>query len=100
MSKFVSMTIRNSVQPKKRFMATFTKENGKTKKVNFGSKGANTYIDGADEKTKENYLKRHKVRENWDSFISPGALSRWIIWGDSKNVNKNVVAFKKRFNLK
>lgn len=99
MSEFVSVEIRKSEQPKKRFTAFFKRENGKIKKVHFGSEGANTFIDGAEEKVKENYLKRHKVNENWDDPISAGALSRWIIWGEHRNVNKNIVAFRKKFNL-
>jgi len=95
-----SITIKNSVLPKKRFLAIFTKEDGKTKKVNFGSKGAYTYIDGADETIKENYLKRHKIREDWDNYMSAGSLSRFIIWGSSRNINENIANFRKKFNLK
>lgn len=98
--EFVSVVIKKSPQEQKRFQAIFTRENGKTKKVNFGSKGANTFIDGADEKVKDAYLARHRVNENWNDPTTAGALARWIIWGNSNNVNKNVVAFKKKFNLK
>ena len=99
MSDFVKVVIIKSPQEKKRFQAIFTRENGKKKKVNFGSKGASTFIDGANQKVKDAYIARHRVRENWNDPISPGALSRWIIWGDSNNVNKNIVAFRKKFNL-
>ena len=29
--------------------------------------------------------------------MTAGALSRWILWGDSKNINTNIKMFKKKF---
>jgi len=99
MSEFVSVIIKKSLQPKKRYMAIFTRESGKTKTINFGSKGANTFVDGAGDKVKSAYEARHKVREDWNNPLSAGALSKHILWGDSDNISKNVVAFKKKFGF-
>ncbi len=65
----------------------------------FGFDGANTWIDGADEKVKENYIKRHKVREDWTK-INNGSLSRFIIWGESRDVLKNLKKYTKMFDIK
>ena len=99
MSEFVSVNIQKGVQANKRFIATFERKNGKKRKIKFGSLIENAYIDTGDEVIKKGYLARHSVREDWYNPISAGALSRWILWGDSTNVNLNVVAFKKGFNL-
>ena len=63
--------------------------------ISFGSKGSNTYSDGASESIKNAYLARHRVNEDWSSH-TPAALSRWVLWSSKsitqgiKNYNKNV----------
>ena len=99
MSNFVSVDIKKTVSANKRFVAIFKRANGKERNIKFGSLIENTYIDNGDEKNKEAYLARHIVREDWYNPQSAGSLSRWILWGDSTNINKNVVDYKKGFNL-
>jgi hypothetical protein len=89
------MIIQNSNKADKRFMITFS--NGKT--VHFGLKGGSTYIDHKDKKKRSNYLARHKVRENWDDPYSAGALSRWLLWGDYPDLEKNHKAFMKKYTV-
>lgn len=91
-----------SANDTKRFVATFCKCEGATKcdpkdrpKIKFGSKGATTYIDGATDKTKENYIKRHSVNEDWNK-INPGSLSRFILWS-AKSLSQGIKNFKARF---
>lgn len=86
----------------KRLVATFCKCKGDTKcdpkdrpKIAFGSKTGNTYIDGVDDKTKENWLKRHTVREDW-SKINAGSLSRYILWS-KRTLAGGIAEFRKRF---
>ena len=85
---------------KKKYTAVFTLDNGRTKTVNFGSKGSNSFIDKATVKTKNAYLARHRVNEDWYDYMSAGALSKWILWGDSNRITKNIATFKKKFKLK
>tara|TARA_Y100000114_G_C11720940_1_gene308455 strand:+ start:453 stop:818 length:366 start_codon:yes stop_codon:yes gene_type:complete len=76
----------NAKKDKKRLIAFFIMKNGKTKKTKFGmfrSKG--TFSDGASEEKKENYIKRHKVRENFNDVFSAGSLSRYILWNFRSN---------------
>jgi hypothetical protein len=87
------MELYESNQKNKRFMAII---NGK--KYHFGSQGSSTYIDHHDKKKRENYIKRHQVREDWDE-VNPGSLSRYLLWGDSTSLEKNVKDYIKRFNL-
>ena len=89
------MYITQSDRKDKRYTAIF--DNGK--QVHFGLKGGQAYIDHMDKLKRENYLKRHIKRENWDDPYTAGALSKWILWGDSSNINKNLIDFKKRFGL-
>jgi len=65
------------------------------KKIHFGSINGYTYVDGASEKTKENYILRHG-NEDWTQ-VNPGSLSRYILWGDSHDIIKNANAYSDRF---
>ena len=71
---------------------------GKKKTFHFGSKKSITYAEGATKKKRENYIKRHKVREDWNE-INNGSLSRFILWGDSKNIIENIKQYLKDFNI-
>jgi hypothetical protein len=82
-----------STRKDKRFMAEI---NGKT--IHFGSKNGNTYLEHKDKVKRENYLKRHIVNEDWTK-INPASLSRFILWGDSTNINDNIEDYKKRFKI-
>jgi hypothetical protein len=85
---------------KKRFDAYFIDDNNDFyKKISFGSKTAENFTMHHDTTRRENYLNRHHKRENWNTPFTAGSLSRWILWGDSKNINKNITSFKKMFNL-
>lgn len=76
-------------------MATYA--NGKV--VHFGQKGGQTYIDHKDKDKRTAYLARHKANENWDDPYSAGALSRWLLWGDSTSMDKNHTAFMKKYPI-
>ena len=84
----------------KRLIATFCPCEGTTKcdpktrpKIAFGSKGSFTYADGADNKTRDNYIKRHQVNEDW-SKINAGSLSRYVLWS-RKSIPEGIKEFKK-----
>lgn len=96
------VSVKSSERPNKRFVAVFELDDGKKKTTHFGSPGAFTYLDGASDKVRENYIKRHKAsgREDWNDPTTAGALSRFVIWGDSRSLRKNIESFKKQFDLK
>ena len=97
-SKPKKVVIKKSTDPKKKLEAIFSLENGRKKTVRFGQAGAPDYTTHKDAERKKRYLKRHNPRENWDSPMTPGALSRWILWSlPSKQAS--IRSYKKRFNL-
>jgi len=71
---------------------------GKGKTIHFGSAGSKTYLDHGDKDKRENYLKRHRVNENWDE-INPASASRFILW-NHKTLEKSLKSFLNRFNIK
>tara|TARA_R110000772_G_scaffold153090_1_gene264041 strand:+ start:234 stop:521 length:288 start_codon:yes stop_codon:yes gene_type:complete len=87
------------ISGKKEFKAVFRKDNGKTKTTQFGT-GSNYVLNP--KKTlgdRKNYIARHKVNEDFDSPTTAGSLSRHILWGNSRNIDKNISLFKKKFKL-
>jgi len=90
------MKFEKSTRKGKRFLAIF--DDGT--KIHFGAKGASTYIDGKRTiEERNNYLKRHDVREDFNNPKTAGALSAGILWGETKSFNKNHELFMKRFNI-
>lgn len=96
----VSVVIKKSDKAGKKLMAVFTRDNGRTKSVHFGSAGMDDYTITKDKAQRKRYLDRHRARENWSNPESAGALSRWILWGNSTSRQDNIKSFKSRFKLK
>lgn len=97
------LSVKASTKPEKKLMATFEID-GKEKVVHFGSSKNKDYTiywkedKEKAEKMKTAYLARHKVREDWNNPLTPGALSRWILWS-YPTVAEAVREFKKKFSL-
>ena len=96
----VSVVIKKSDKAGKKLMATFTRENGRKKTIHFGSAGMDDYTITKDKAQRKRYLDRHRKNENWSNPESAGALSRWILWGNSTSRQENIRSFKSKFNLK
>ncbi len=95
----MNVKIIDSTAKNKRLTAIFTDADGKKVKTqNFGLKGGSTFIDHKDETKKKNYLARHKVRENWNDYMSAGSLARYILW-NKPTLTASIADYKKRFNL-
>jgi len=92
------VVIKNSVDKGKKLTAIFTRENGSTKKISFGSAGMDDFTKTKDEAQKKRYLARHRARENWNNPESAGALSRWILWNKPTR-EASIKDYAKKFNL-
>ena len=88
------MLIKPSTRKGKRFMAIF--KNGSI--THFGLKNGQTFIDHGDEVKRKNYIARHKVNEDFSNPYSASALSRYILWGDSKSLDVNHKTYMKKFD--
>ena len=99
MSKPVSVKISKSTKPEKKMMAVFQLDNGRSRKVHFGSRGMADYTKTKNKEQRKRYLDRHRKRENWDAPMTAGALSRWILW-DKETKAASITSYKKRFSLK
>lgn len=96
------VSIKPATDSKHKYTALFTDPK---KTTHFGQAGAKDYLIYsktskaiADEKRKL-YLARHEKNENWSDPISAGALSRYLLWGQSSSLKQNIIDFKNRFKL-
>ena len=89
--------IKKSHLPEKKFDAVF-EHNGRQKVIPFGASGMSDYTKHHDEERKERYLTRHKKNEHWDNPMTPGALSRYILW-NKPTFESSLKDFKHRFNV-
>ena len=94
------LSITKSDRSGKKLKAVFTRHNGSKKTIHFGSENMEDYTITKDKEQRKRYLDRHRKRESWDNPETAGALSRWILWGDSTSRRENIKAFKKRFGYK
>jgi len=96
----VFVIIKPSTTKSKKLTAIFYDEKGKKiKTTHFGQKGFSDFTIHKDKERKEKYLKRHQKRENWDSYMTAGSLSRWILWS-KPNLKSSISDYKRRFKLK
>ena len=79
-------------------MAIFYEGDKKIKKVHFGASGMSDYTKHKDDERKKLYLARHKKNENWNNYMTPGSLSRWVLW-EYKSLNEAIRKYKQKFNL-
>jgi hypothetical protein len=89
------MDVTRATDGKHKWVATF--EDGK--RVPFGAVGYKDYTQHGDKLRRANYLRRHRTTESWTNPRTAGALSRWILWGDSTSFSTNLADFKRRFSL-
>lgn len=82
-----------------KWVGIFTDEEGKETKIKFGAKGYEDFTQHKNRLRRTQYLSRHKSREDWLNPMTAGALSKWILWGDSPSMDTNVRYFKQKFNL-
>jgi hypothetical protein len=87
-----------STRKNKKLMMTII-QNKQFKTIHFGSDKSQTYVEGASKQKRDNYIKRHQVNENWNQ-VNPGSASRFILWGDSTNLETNLKSFLRRFKIK
>ena len=87
------LSLEKSTKPDKKYVIKFINPN---KSIHFGAKNSLTHLDHHDKIRRENYISRHKAREDWTK-INAGSLSRYLLWGDSNNLHTNLTTYLRKF---
>ena len=90
----IFVSLKKSDRKGKKYVIVF--DNPK-KTIHFGSKNSSTFLDHKDKTKRDNYIKRHRVRENWNE-VNAGSLSRFLLW-NSTDLNNNLKDYLQRFNI-
>lgn len=93
------VNLKKSPNPKKKWRAEFLMESGRTRNTDFGAAGMDDYLHTGDKDQRKRYRERHKKDLTTGDPTRAGYLSLFILWGDSRSMDKNIAAYKKRFNL-
>ena len=90
----IFVSLKKSDRKGKKYVIVF---NNPKKTIHFGSKDSSTFLDHKDKTKRDNYIKRHRVHENWNE-VNAGSLSRYLLW-DSTNLNTNLKNYLQRFKI-
>jgi hypothetical protein len=91
--------IKKATQKNKKLQAIFYDDEGKKiKTIPFGQAGASDFTQHKDLERMKRYDARHKTREDWNNFMTAGALAKYTLWS-KPTLKEGIAAFKKRFNL-
>jgi hypothetical protein len=71
---------------------------GQMHKVKFGALHYDDFTKSQNVKKKEDYIARHRVRENWDDPLKPGTLSRFLLW-HKPTLKESLEDYLRRFNI-
>lgn len=97
------LAIEHSTKADKKWMAIFKNpETGRTRTIHFGAAGMDDYLHTHDKAQRDHYRTRHaKDLQTAASRtgVSAGALSYYILWGESTGMAQNIASYKRRFNL-
>ncbi len=97
----VSVKFSKSDRDGKKMKAVFYDNGKKIKTTHFGASGYTDFIkSGGDQDRKKRYLARHtRNNEDWNDYMSAGALSRFILW-NQPTLSASISSYKNKFNLK
>ena len=73
-------------------------DSGRTRTIHFGDSRYDDYTTHGSRSRKEDYIRRHAAREDFENPMTAGALSRWILW-NKKTIGASVADFRRRFGL-
>ena len=94
--------IKRSTSPGKKFMAVFRTDAGRSRTIHFGASGMDDYTLTHDKAQRDHYRTRHAKDLQTSASrtgVSAGALSYYILWGDSTSMQQNILSYKRRFHL-
>ena len=95
MTKPVKVILKKSSRKDKKFTAVMPEFGHKH---HFGAAGMSDFTKHKDSKRKENYIKRHSKRENWNDIHSAGFWSKHILW-NKDTLSKSIKDTEKKYNL-
>lgn len=96
-------SVTPSPRPDKKLQAKFIKDSGRTKTVHFGTNSNYVFNPRKTIRDRKNYRKRHRAMKYEAQALknadSPATLSMELLWGDSRSLDKNIAAYRRKWNV-
>lgn len=92
------VSVHHATDGKHKYVAVFQNPEGRQKTVKFGAHGMDDYTIKKDPEQRARYMKRHS-KDLLGDPTRAGYLSYYILWGPSTNIQQNISAYKRKFNL-
>lgn len=94
------ISVNPSSDPKKKIDVKIETDKGRTRTIRIGQKGASDFTQHRTESRKNNYISRHKTREDWtkDGVLTAGFWARWLLW-NKETLQESIRDVKSRFSL-
>ena len=89
------LSIKKSTRGDKKWMAKF--DDGTT--THFGAVGYGDYTTTGDKDKRSAYRSRHRKDLDTGDPTRAGFLSYYILWGEHKDIKKNIADYKTKFKL-
>ena len=89
------LSVKTSTRAGKKWMAEF--DDGTT--THFGAVGYGDYTTTGDKAKRMAYRARHVRDLDTGDPTRAGYLSYYLLWGQDKDLNKNIADYKKKFKL-
>jgi len=91
---------KTPISSKKKFKVELYSQNDKIKTIRFGAKGYSDFTKHGDKKRKDNYIARHKPRENWSKsgMKTAGFWSKHLLW-NKNSLSKSARDVERNFNI-
>jgi len=87
------------IVPSKNFTKKYDAHFSDGTKTSFGDSTMKDYTQHHDQERRASYRARHKKDLETGDPTRAGYLSRYILWGNSTSVTKNISEYKRMFNM-
>ena len=81
-----------------KYKAVFDND-GRTKSTKFGASGMDDFTLAKNVEQRDRYRTRHAKDLQTNDPTRAGYLAYYLLWGDSTSLQKNISAYKAKFNL-
>jgi len=82
-----------------KYKAVFKTDEGREKSTKFGASGMDDFTLAKNLEQRDRYKIRHAKDLKTNDPTRAGYLAYYLLWGDSTSLQKNISAYRSRFNL-
>jgi hypothetical protein len=82
-----------------KYRAVFKTDEGRERSTKFGATGMDDFTLTKDIQQRDRYRMRHAKDLQTNDPSRAGYLSYYLLWGESTSLQKNIAAYRAKFNL-